>query len=135
MTEPAEKIPVTVVVPKREEFKGYWSLGRSRPGRGVFFETGRTDIEVTAAELAELKEDEAAKHLVVVEYSPAERAARLAAQAEDDAKKAEDAAASALEEAQRKADAAAKAKADAKAAADAAAAKAGKGKKSDKPAE
>src|SRR5689334_21189122 len=123
----AEKIPVTVVVPKREEFKGYWSLGRSRPGKGVHFEAGRTDLEVTAEELKELREDEVAGHLIVIEYSQAEAAARRAAAAAAEAAKLEADAEAALAAAQKKADEAKKLRADADAAAEKVAAK-GKGK-------
>jgi hypothetical protein len=118
MAESNEKIPVTVAVPPRPDFKGYWSLGRSRPGHGVFFQTGKTDIEVTPKELAELKEEEASGYLLVVEYSPAERAARLAANAADAAKAAEADAEAALVAAQEKADLAKKAKAEAEAVAE-----------------
>jgi hypothetical protein len=124
-----QKIPVTVVVPKREEFKGYYSLGRSRPGKGVHFETGKTDLEVTPTELAELKEDEAAGFLIVIEYSPAEAAARRAAAAAADAARAEADAEKALAAAQAKADEAKKAKATADAEAEKVTAKGSKAAK------
>jgi hypothetical protein len=59
------KTKVTVVVPRREFHPGYWSLGRTR-GQGVHFLTGKTQIEVTAKELEELREDEAKGFLTLV---------------------------------------------------------------------
>jgi len=67
-----QKQKVVVVVPKREFHAGYWSLGVTR-GQGVFFPTGKTEIEVTAAELDELKVDEGRGFLMLVEVAAGER--------------------------------------------------------------
>lgn len=118
----SEKIPVTVVVPPRgEEFSGYWCIGRK-------FDQGRTDLEVTPAQLADIKADEArGMPIAVVEFSPIEQAQRRAAVADAEARAAEADAQRALEEAEKKAQAAKAAKAEL----DAAASKAdgGKGKR------
>lgn len=57
---PSSTTTVLVVVPPRPEpHGGFWSLGRSRAGKGVFFPSGQTEIEVTPEELAELQEEAA----------------------------------------------------------------------------
>jgi len=62
----AEKTKVIVVVPKREFHQGFWSLGQTR-GQGVHFPTGKTEIEVTPEELAELKVDEEKGFITLVQ--------------------------------------------------------------------
>jgi len=69
----AEKTKIIVVVPKREFHPGFWSLGLSRPGKAVHFPTGKTQIEVTEEELAELKVDEEKGFLTLVQLSAGER--------------------------------------------------------------
>jgi hypothetical protein len=67
-----QKQKVVVVVPRREFHAGFWSLGRTR-GQGVFFPTGKTEIEVTDAELKELRGDEERNFLTIVLLAKGER--------------------------------------------------------------
>ena len=57
-------VNVIVVVPPRDGHKGFWSLGRTRPGKGKFFPTGSTEFEATPEELAELNEDATPKRVL-----------------------------------------------------------------------
>lgn len=67
-----QKHKVVVVVPRREFHDGYWSLGGSR-GQGVKFPTGQTPIDVTDAELAELRDDEKRGFVMLVELAAGEK--------------------------------------------------------------
>ncbi len=94
---PETKIPVLVVIPPRDGFDGFWCIGRKFP-------IGRTELEVTRAQLEELKGEQDKKlPIAVVEFSPVEQARRLAASAEEAAAKAEADAQKALEDAEAKA--------------------------------
>ena len=62
---------VSIVIPERKEFPGYWALG-------IFFLAGTHPVEVTEAQLAELKADPVLKVLdgsaeEVVEAKPAKK--------------------------------------------------------------
>jgi hypothetical protein len=67
-----QKTKVVVVVPRREFHPGFWSLGATR-GQGVFFPIGKTEIEVTPAELEELKGDETRGFITLVELALGEK--------------------------------------------------------------
>jgi hypothetical protein len=69
----ADKKKIIVVVPHRDgTIQGFWSLGISR-GQGVHFPKGKTEIDVTPAELEELKVDEAKGFITLVELAAGER--------------------------------------------------------------
>lgn len=122
---PSTTTVVVVVPPRPEPHKGYYSLGRTRPGKGVFFPSGQTEIDVTAEELAELKEEATSKKvmdnsveggfrmapgfLTVIELDPVTAARRRAAAEAEAAKQADDEAEALLAKAEERKKAAKKA--------------------------